>query len=56
MIALFFDLPVSYTVSELNRDKKLKKQLCIEKIHDQNQIYEFLSRFGDVKFYEFVVK
>ena len=56
MIALFFDLPVSYTVSELNRDKKLKKQLCIEKIHDQNQIYEFLSRFGDVKFYEFVIK
>ena len=56
MIALFFDLDISYTVSELNRNKKLKKQLMINEICSADQIYEFLSRFSERSFYEFVIK
>lgn len=56
MIASFFDLSISYTISELNRNKRLKKQLGIEKVFTKSQIYEFLSRFDDEKFYEFVIK
>ena len=56
MIALFFDLELSYVVSELNRNKKLKKQLMIKEIYTANQIYEFLSRFSEKQFFEFVIK
>ena len=56
IIALFFDLDIFYTVSELNRNKKLKKQLMINEICSADQIYEFLSRFSERSFYEFVIK
>jgi hypothetical protein len=56
MIALFFDLEISYVVSEINRNKKLKKQLMIDEIYTAGQIYEFLSRFSERSFYEFVIK
>ncbi|MDR2966489.1 MAG: transposase [Methanobacteriaceae archaeon] len=56
MIALFFDLDIFYTVSELNRDKKLKKQLMIDEVYSADQIYEFLSRFSEKLFYEFIIK
>ncbi|GAA5819270.1 MAG: transposase [Methanobrevibacter sp. CfCl-M3] len=56
MVALFFDLEVSYTVSELLRNKELKEQLMIDEIYSENQIYEFLSRFSEIKFYEFTIK
>jgi len=56
MVALFFDLEVSYVVSELNRNKKLQKQLMIDEVFTANQIYEFLSRFNERYFYEFTIK
>jgi len=56
MIAIFFNLEVSYVVSELNRNKKLKKQLKIQEVYSANQVYEFLSRIDERKFYEFTIK
>jgi hypothetical protein len=52
IIALFFDLEISYTVSGLLRNKQLKKQLKIDEIYNENQIYEFLSRFDATQFNE----
>lgn len=56
MISFFFNLNISYVISELNRNKKLKKQLMIDMIYTENQVYEFLSRFSERYFYEFVIK
>lgn len=56
MLALFFDLDVSYVVSELNRDKKLKKQLNIDEVFTAEQISEFLSRYGEEYWCEFTIK
>ena len=56
MIALFFDLPVSYVVSEFNRNNKLKKQLGIDEVFSAEQIYEFLSRHDAEYWCEFTIK
>jgi hypothetical protein len=56
MIALFFDLDVSYVVSEFNRNKKLKKQLGIDEIFTAEQISEFLSRHNEKYWCEFTIK
>jgi hypothetical protein len=56
MVALFFDSDISYVVSELNRNKKLQKQLGIDVVYTADQIYEFMSRFSGKSFYEFVIK
>ena len=56
MVALFFDLEVSYVVSEFNRNKKLKKQLGINKVYTEDQISEFLSRHSAEYWQEFTIK
>jgi hypothetical protein len=56
MTALFFNLTISYVVSELNRNKKLQKQLNIDTIYTADQIYEFFSRFSDRQILEFIIK
>ena len=56
MTALFFDLEISYVVSELNRNKKLRKQLHIKKIYTADQIYEFFSRFNEKQILELIIK
>lgn len=56
MIAIFFNLEISYVVSELKRNKKLKKQLNIQEVYSASQIYEFISRIDERKFYEFTIK
>lgn len=56
MVALFFDLDVSYVVSEFNRNKKLKKQLGINEIFTAEQISEFLSRNSEKYWHEFTIK
>jgi len=56
MIALFFDLDVSYVISEFNRNKKLKKQLGIDEIFTAEQVYEFLSRHDEKYWCEFTIK
>ena len=56
MVALFYDLEISYVVSELNRNKKLQKQLKIDVIYTADQIYEFFSRFSHEQILEFVIK
>jgi len=56
MTALFFDLEISYVVSELNRNKKLRKQLHIKKIYTADQIYEFFSRFSEKQILELIIK
>ena len=56
MLALYYDLEISYVVSELNRNSKLQKDLMIEEMYSASQIYEFLSRFSEKQFYDFVIK
>jgi len=56
MIALFFDLDVSYVVSEINRNKKLKKQLGVDEVFTAEQISEFLSRHNEQYWCEFTIK
>lgn len=56
MVALFFDFSVSYVVSELNRNEKLKNQLGICELFTAEQISEFLSRHSDVYWQEFTIK
>jgi len=56
MVALFFDLDVSYVVSELNRNKALKKQLGIDEVFYAEQISEFLSRHSAKYWCEFTIK
>jgi len=56
MIALFFNLDVSYVVLEFNRNKRLKKQLGIDEIFSSGQIYEFLSRHDEEYWHEFTIK
>jgi len=56
MTALFFDLDISYVVSEFNRNQKLQKQFNIDVIYSAEQIYEFLSRFSEKQFLEFIIK
>jgi len=56
MVALFFDLDVSYVVSEFNRNKKLKSQLGVDEIFTAEQISEFLSRYSEEYWCEFTIK
>jgi len=56
MTAAFFNLEISYVVSEFKRNKKLKKQFNIDVIYSADQVYEFLSRFSEKQFLEFIIK
>jgi len=56
MIALFFNLDVSYVVSEFYRNNELQKQLGIVEVFSSEQISEFLSRYDEEYWYEFVIK
>jgi len=56
MVTLFFDLDVSYVVSELNRNKELKKQLGICEVFSAEQVSEFLSRHSEEYWCEFTIK
>jgi len=56
ILALYFDMDVSYVVSELNRNKKLKNQLGIGEVFSEEQISEFLSRHSEKYWQEFIIK
>ncbi len=56
LINIFFATDISYVVKELERSSKLRKSLGFENILNENQIYEFLSRFDQQQILEFVIK
>ncbi|MCC7561560.1 MAG: transposase [Methanobrevibacter arboriphilus] len=56
IVALFFDLNISYVVSELNRNQKLKRQLGVDEVFTPEQISEFLSRHNEKYWCEFTIK
>ena len=46
---IFFNYRISDVVSELNRSFKLRKFAGISEVPNENQVYEYLSRYGFLK-------
>lgn len=49
-ISLYFSCEVSYVVSELNRSNKLRKFARIESVPNENQVYEYFSRYNEEQY------
>lgn len=54
-ISMYFSCNVSYVVSELNRNEKLRKFInAPDEIPSTEQVYEFLSRFSGKRYCQYV--
>ena len=55
ILAMFFELEISYAVSEVNKRYELRKFLRIEEVVRLKSVYNFMSKFESNQFINFVL-